>query len=85
MELENQGKIDEVARPTSSSEITVKPGMIMMSQGDAKLVLEQIRDTLQLQSNDPVVILETISKLEKVVKAVPRMENFITNISRQLS
>ena len=31
------------------------------------------------------MILETIRKLEKVVKAVPRMEGFITSISRALS
>jgi len=38
-----------------------------------------------LDSDDPVSILETVRKLEKVVKAVPRMENFITNISRTLA
>lgn len=31
--------------------------------------------------NDPVVLLDTIRKLEKVVKAVPRMEGFIHNLS----
>jgi hypothetical protein len=30
---------------------------------------------------DPVTLLETIRKLEKVVKAVPRMEGFIHNLS----
>ena len=30
-------------------------------------------------------IIETIRKLEKVVKAVPRMESFITSITRHLS
>jgi hypothetical protein len=34
--------------------------------------------------DDPVQILETIKKLEKVVKAVPRMESFITNICQVL-
>ncbi len=49
------------------------------------MVLNEVREILNLESDDPVLILETIRKLEKVVKAVPRMENFITNISRNLS
>ena len=57
----------------------------MMTLGDAKLVLSEIQDILKLESDDPAMILDSIRKLEKVVKAVPRMENFISNISRQLS
>jgi hypothetical protein len=57
----------------------------MMGQSDAKLMLSEIREVLNLDSEDPVAILETVRKLEKVVKAVPRMENFITNISRTLA
>jgi len=57
----------------------------MMGQSDAKFVLSEIREVLNLESEDPVAILETVRKLEKVVKAVPRMENFITNISRTLA
>jgi len=57
----------------------------MMGQSDAKFVLSEIREVLNLDSEDPVAILETVRKLEKVVKAVPRMENFITNISRTLA
>jgi hypothetical protein len=34
-----------------------------------------------LEDNDPVNLLDTIRKLEKVVKAVPRMEGFIHNLS----
>jgi hypothetical protein len=49
------------------------------------MVLSEIREVLNLDSEDPVAILETVRKLEKVVKAVPRMENFITNISRTLA
>jgi hypothetical protein len=56
-----------------------------MGQSDAKFVLSEIREVLNLDSEDPVAILETVRKLEKVVKAVPRMENFITNISRTLA
>lgn len=56
------------------------------TQGDAKLVLAEIVQILDLPNvEDPVPILETIRKLEKVVKAVPRMESFITSISRVLS
>jgi hypothetical protein len=58
---------------------------MMMGQSDAKMVLSEIREVLNLDSEDPVAILETVRKLEKVVKAVPRMENFITNISRTLA
>ena len=58
---------------------------MMISQSDAKMILSEIRDALNLESEDPVAILETVRKLEKVVKAVPRMENFITNISRTLA
>jgi hypothetical protein len=51
-----------------------------------KVIFEEIREILNLSnSDDPVLILETIRKLERVVKAVPRMEAFITNISRALS
>jgi hypothetical protein len=49
------------------------------------MVLIEIKDILSLENDDPVLILETIRKLEKVFKAVPRMENFITNISRTLA
>ena len=55
-----------------------------MGQSDAKFMLSEIREVLNLDE-DPVAILETVRKLEKVVKAVPRMENFITNISRTLA
>ena len=56
------------------------------TQGDARLVLAEIVQILELPNvEDPVPILETIRKLEKVVKAVPRMEAFITSISRVLS
>ena len=58
---------------------------MMMGQSDAKLVLSEISELLNLDCEDPVAILETVRKLEKVVKAVPRMENFITNISRTLA
>lgn len=56
-----------------------------IGSSDAKLVLQEIGDILQLASGDPVEIVNTIRKLEKVVKAVPRMESFITNISRRIS
>lgn len=54
----------------------------MLGQSDSKMILEEIRQVLNLESDDPISILETVRKLEKVVKAVPRMEGFITNISR---
>ena len=55
------------------------------SQGDAKMVLDEICQILQLQDNDPVNLLETVRKLERVVKAVPRMEQFIHNLSIAMS
>ncbi len=57
----------------------------MIGQSDAKMILLEIKDILNVNSEDPVAVLETIRKMEKVVKAVPRMENFITNISRTLA
>lgn len=57
----------------------------MLSNSDAKLIVEEIREILNLESDDPVSLIETIRKLEKVVKAVPRMESFITSITRHLS
>ena len=59
----------------------------MLSNSDAKAVLDEIRAILSLpdSNEDPVVILDTVRKLEKVVKAVPRMESFITTISRNLA
>jgi len=54
----------------------------MLGQSDSLMILNEIRLILSLDSDDPVTILETVRKLEKVVKAVPRMEGFITNISR---
>ena len=50
-------------------------------KGDARMVIEEICQILCLPDSDPVVLLETIRKLEKVVKAVPRMEGFIHNLS----
>lgn len=51
------------------------------SQSDARFVVDEICQILCLEDNDPVNLLETIRKLEKVVKAVPRMEGFIHNLS----
>lgn len=56
-----------------------------ISAGDAKLVIDEITEILKLENDDPVLIIETVRKLEKVVKAVPRMENFIQNICKALS
>lgn len=57
----------------------------MLGTSDIKLVLEEIREILGVERDDPILILETVRKMEKVVKAVPRMENFITSISRGLA
>ncbi|CDW84876.1 UNKNOWN [Stylonychia lemnae] len=56
-----------------------------MSAGDARMIIEEIQEILKLETEDPGQIIETIRKLEKVVKAVPRMENFIQNICKQMS
>jgi len=42
-------------------------------------------EVLQLDGQDSHLILETIRKLEKVVKAVPRLESFIQMICLTLS
>jgi hypothetical protein len=43
--------------------------------------VDEICDILSVPDSDPVLLLDTIRKLEKVVKAVPRMEGFIQNLS----
>jgi hypothetical protein len=48
------------------------------------LVLQEICDILELPLNDNVVVIETVRKISKVVQAIPRMEGFISNISRQM-
>ena len=50
-------------------------------KSDARLVLDEICEILSVPGADPVVLLDTIRKLERVVKAVPRMEGFIQNLS----
>jgi hypothetical protein len=50
-------------------------------KGDARMVVDEICQILCVPDSDPVVLLETVRKLEKVVKAVPRMEGFIHNLS----
>ena len=55
------------------------------TKGDARLVVDEICQILSLADNDPVVLLDTVRKLEKVVKAVPRMENFIHHLSVAMS
>ena len=47
------------------------------STGDARLILDEICAIMTIPNNDPVMLLETVRKLERVVKAVPRMEGFI--------
>lgn len=48
-------------------------------------MLEQVASVLGLPSCNPETLLATVRKLEKVVKAVPRMENFIHNVSLAMS
>ena len=48
-------------------------------------MVDEICQILSLADNDPVVLLDTVRKLEKVVKAVPRMESFIHNLSVAMS
>jgi len=38
-------------------------------------------ELLEIQ-DDPVTVHETVRKLEKVVKAVPRMESFINSVTQ---
>ena len=55
------------------------------SKSDARMVLDEICSVLSLDNNDAVVLLDTVRKLEKVVKAVPRMESFIHSLSIVMS
>ena len=55
------------------------------TQSDSRMVVDEICTILCLEDNDPVTLLDTIRKLEKVVKAVPRMEGFIHNLSFVMS
>ena len=47
--------------------------------------MDEVGRILGLPNSDPNSVLETVRKLEKVVKAVPRMENFIHNVSMTMS
>lgn len=54
----------------------------LISASDTKMMVDEISDILQLDQGDPAMFIETIRKLEKVVKAVPRMEAFIQSICK---
>jgi len=54
-----------------------------LSGSDAKILINEIRSILSLPSDDPSLLLSTISKLERVVKAVSELKMFI-NISMQI-
>ena len=58
---------------------------VRQTKGDVRMVLEEVCQILSLPDGDPVLLLETIRKLEKVVKAVPRMEGLIQNLSITMS
>ena len=54
--------------------------------GTSQAILNEIGRVLGLPAQaDPSSILDTVRKLERVVKAVPRMENFIHNVSITMS
>lgn len=52
---------------------------------DAKLVLSEVCDILDLPVDDNVALIETVRKIYKVIQAVPRMEGFIGNISQHMA
>lgn len=66
-------------------ERSILEGIGTHTKGDARLVLDEICQILSVPNSDPVSLLETIRKLEKVVKAVPRMEGFIFNLSHAMA
>lgn len=45
-------------------------------------MLEEVCEALKIESCDNVVVIETVRKIAKVIHAVPRMEGFISNISK---
>ena len=55
-----------------------------ISKSDAKLVLQEICTILQISTDDYAELIETVRKIERVVKAVPRMEGFISNLCKEL-
>ena len=52
---------------------------------DAKLVLSEVCEILDLPADDNVALIETVRKIYKVIQAVPRMEGFIGNISQHMA
>ncbi|TNV83453.1 hypothetical protein FGO68_gene2637 [Halteria grandinella] len=82
-ELKPQSNAPMPHQPPTPTPLTLSP-TLLLSHSDALAILDEIRSILSLDTQDPVTLLDTIRKLEKVVKAVPRMESFITSISRQL-
>ena len=48
---------------------------------EAKRAIENVAQVLGLPDASPTAVIGTVQKLEKVVKAVPRMEHFIHNVS----
>ncbi len=40
---------------------------------------------MSVKADDCVELLETVRKIERVVKAVPRMEGFISNLCREMT
>ena len=48
---------------------------------ESRKALQDVASVLGLPDSQPAAVLSTVQKLEKVVKAVPRMEHFIHNVS----
>ena len=51
---------------------------------NSRQTLTELATILGLPNSNPSGLLETVRKLEKVVKAVPRMESFIHNVSKAM-
>ena len=69
--------------PEPNRRSAVEPPVKALS--DAKLILSEALQIFQIDSSDSVVILDALRKISKVLQAVPRMEGFITNISRTVN
>lgn len=74
-------KIEEEAR---SSPHQGKLPTMSGSQKDCKLVLGEVCAIMQIE-NDPVTLIDYARKIQQVLKAVPRMENFIQSICLQVT
>ena len=80
LELQNHRNQKPIVQQQQNEE-----ALVNCSRSEAALILSEICKVLQIDGQDTTVILETVNKLHRLVQAIPRLENFIKNVSRLLS